>query len=259
MKKIISVILIALSFCLILASCGKSEAAKAIDDKIKNIGDVDLSKGSVIEEVFKEYSLLSGEDKSDVKSYDKLFEKKQQYDSLKTFDDKVNEVAALYDKTLSEYGVPYSDIEQALNELNELMPDEKNEMKGEYDKSYEKITSKQEKYNEVAEKAADSAISYINGLIKAKNLTNPEIKEIGCIAQINDGTTYYLFAITYNDGGEKDKSVYSSARFAGTPTVETMLTHKDNFYSEKVMSDKTNALKSGNIILDANEISNAVN
>lgn len=257
MKKLAALLLIILSLALIFSSCSKSEAAKTVQEKIKNIGDVDLSKGELIEEVYKEYSLLSGEDKGDVKNFDKLSEIKNQYDALKLYDDKINEITALYDKTFSEYGVSYADIEKAESEINELAPDEKNKLKAEYDKITAKLTEKQEKYNEIKAAAVKSAASYINGLKKAQNLTSVEIKEMGCIAQISDGTTYYLFALNYNNGSE-NKTVYSSARFAGTPTVDSMMEYKDNFYSEKPMSDKTNPLKSGNIILDIAEINKAL-
>ncbi len=253
MKKITALLLVILSLSLLLCSCSQSEAAKAVDEKIKNIGDVDLSKGEAIEEIFKEYSLLTGKDKEDVKNFDKLSEKKNQYDSLKLYSDAADALIALYDKSLSEYGVAYTEIEAALNELYERGADEKNEIKAEYDKITEKVTEKQNEYNEVKTAAVKSAVTYVNGLKKVMGISSLEIKEIGCIAQISDGTTYYLFALKYNDG-TADKTVYSSARFAGTPSMETVTSYKDSFYSEKALSDKTNPLKTGNIILDINEI-----
>ena len=67
MKKIIS-----LAMCLILllslCACGKSEEAKAVEEKIASIGEVTLEKTDTIKEVNSAYNALDSKDKEQVEN-----------------------------------------------------------------------------------------------------------------------------------------------------------------------------------------------
>lgn len=259
MKKIFSVLLIILMFSLILCSCGKSEEAKAVEAKIEAIGEIDLSKGTLIEEAEKAYAILRGEDKSDVKNYDDLKNMRESYNKLKEYSDKAEALAARYDRIFSEYGISYSEVVDPFNELTTNYPSSDDPIRAEYDKILAPVQEKNEEYEGICKGAVASAVTYINGFKKAVGLNEMEIKDFGGIAQVSEGTVYYLFAMTYNDGSGTDKSVYSSARFAGTPSLESMMEYKDNFYSETPLSEKTDALKCGNLLFDINDILEALN
>lgn len=254
MKRIITVSLVVLMISLLLCSCGKSEAAKAVEAKIDAIESIDLTKGDAIEEAENAYAMLPGEEKKDVKNYDELKEIRAEYDKLKAFNEKADEFIKLIDRTFSEYGVAYSEFAELFNSLTEENNECSEKVKEEYAKIFEPVKTKNDEYNTVCEAAVKSAVSYINGFKKATGIESFVLNQINAIAQKSDGNTYYLFAMTYTDDSGAEKSIYSSARFAGTPSVDSMMSYKDNFYSEIPMSDKTNALKSGNVILDVNEV-----
>lgn len=50
MKRRMSLVLV-LVMCLSLCACGKSEAVKAVEEKIASIGEVSIDKADIIQEV----------------------------------------------------------------------------------------------------------------------------------------------------------------------------------------------------------------
>lgn len=252
MKRIVSVLLVLSIVCMCFAACGKSEEAKAVEEKIKNIGEVTLDKGPVIEEAYKAYAFLSGEDKGDVKNYDDLMSAKEAYDAIKAVSDRCDELSDKLDTVFTQYGITYSEITDEYNELSELIPDEEEGEGGKYS-FFGEVKNKYAEYTKVGENANKSAVSYVNGLFEVNKDKDITVEDIGCIAQISDETEYFLFAVKYKEG-EESKVKYSSARFAGTPSVQSMLSHAENFYGDSPASDNTDALTNGNVVLDVAKI-----
>lgn len=248
MKKIISALLIMSLMCVLFAACGKSEAAKAVEEKIKAIGEITIDKGPAVEDAMKAYSLLTGEDKGDVKNFDKLSEAKKELDELVAVANRCDVLSKKFDEVFARYGISASEIIDEYNALTEIIPEGEDKEGGKY-AFFAEVKEKYESYNKLRENASASACSYVNGFYEVNKGKTVEIEEIGCIAQISNDTEYFLFALRYKDGAES-KAVYSSARFAGTPSVQTILSHADNFYKEAPASANTDALLKGNIILD---------
>ncbi|MBQ9945873.1 MAG: hypothetical protein IJO68_05045 [Clostridia bacterium] len=248
MKKILSVLLILCLTALCLCSCGKSEEAKAVEEKINGIGEITLDKLEILEEAEKQYAFLSGEDKGDVKNYEKLQQARKDYDALKEFADKTAELEEKLGKVFTEYGISYSEIEEQYKELEGIRNSEENKNNEAY-KFFDELKTKMDAFDTEAEKAKASAVSYLKGFYELKKDKEIEIKELGCIAQTSDDTTYYLFAISFTEDGA-EKKVYASARFANAPSVQSMLSYAENFYADAPASEKTDALICGNIVLD---------
>lgn len=255
MKKIIPLIVVIALVCSFFCSCGTSDAAKAVIAQIDAIEDVNLDSLDAIEKAEKAYAVLIGEDKGDVKNYEKLTEARATYNKLKDFSDKVTSLIQKYDKTFVEYGISYTAISEESAEIKNIMDASDGSLKEKYEAIYAPVAEKEAKYKEVADKSLMSAESYIKGFyeINKENKSAITVKEIGCIAQISDGETYFMFAVVYDENGV-EKKVYAKARFANAPTVESMVKYADNFYCDAPASEKTNALISGNVIIDVNAV-----
>ena len=70
MKKKILLWALAVSLMLSLAACGKSEAAKAVDDQIAAIGEVTLESEAAISEAEAAVDALSEEDRKQLDNTD---------------------------------------------------------------------------------------------------------------------------------------------------------------------------------------------
>lgn len=77
MKKIFSLIL-ALSICVSLCACGKSDEAAAVDEMILAIGEVSIDNISAVEDASRAYDLLSEKDRKSIEYYDVLIKAKDQ-------------------------------------------------------------------------------------------------------------------------------------------------------------------------------------
>lgn len=95
MKKFISLLLL-LSICLSLRSCGKSENIIAAEEAIKAVGTVTLESKSDIEKAEKAVAALTAEEKEKFKMNDELEDIKKRYEQL-TQEEKVEKVIGLID------------------------------------------------------------------------------------------------------------------------------------------------------------------
>lgn len=249
MKKIIITAALILSVLVILSSCGKSEAVKDCQKKIDAIGEVSLEKGSLIEEAESAFMLLPAEETADVKNAGVLTSAREEYDALKAFADKVEALSEKIDKAFVEYGIGYAEIMDEYNALKESIPEETKDKYAVIDTLTEKLAE----FDTMAEKAQKSAVSYVKGFLELNKDKEVEITEIGCIAQISEETTYCMFALKYTEGTE-EKKVYSAARFANTPSVESMLDHAADFYKDAPASESTDALLKGNVVIDTPKV-----
>ena len=252
MRKIIAMLLVMAAVVTCLVSCGKSDAVKAVDEKIAAIGEITLEKENLIIEAEEAFALLTDEDKKDADEKE-LKTAREDFDALKAFSGKADSAVRLYKKALTEYGTAKATITETYDALSQELASCKKELKAEYEKIFEAVKAKNDEYENIAAEAVASAKAYVDYFKSINADKTVTIKEIGCIAQIDDGTTYYLFAITYNDG-TADINAYSRVRFAGTPAKETFDNYADNFYCDAPSSEKSDALLMGNIEIAADSV-----
>ena len=81
MKKFIALLLAAV-MCLSLVACGKSEAAKTMDEMIEGIGNVTLESEEAIAAAEKMYEALTEEQKSELDNYALLVAARAELDKL---------------------------------------------------------------------------------------------------------------------------------------------------------------------------------
>ncbi len=132
MKKILLWVLAA-AMMLSLAACGKSEAAKAVDDQIAAIGEVTLESEDAISEAEAAVDALADEDREQLDNVDKLEQARADYEAL-VLAGKVSEVedaiAAIGAVTLesadaitaarSLYDGSEAEVQSAVNNLGDL-------------------------------------------------------------------------------------------------------------------------------------------
>lgn len=74
--------MVSLALTIFLCSCGKSEAAQAVDDMISSLDAVDETSRTAIEEVESAYGALSDKDKRSLENYARLEEARSVFDGL---------------------------------------------------------------------------------------------------------------------------------------------------------------------------------
>ena len=245
MKKITCVFLTLIAVVLCFSSCMKSAEVKAVEEKIAAIGEITLEKESLILEAEDSYTKLPQKDKEKV-FFKPLELARKNLELLKEFNRDAQSVLDTINTALSEYGTKKSEITESYKALSEAFSACDTALKAEYEKIFEPVRTKYAEYEKIEADAAASAkvyIDYFRGINTDKIIT---VTDIGCIAQISEGTVYYLFAFTYTDG-KNEKSVYSTVRFAGTPGKESFKAFEKNFYSDAPSSENSDALIMGNV------------
>ena len=144
-----------LSACLLLSlvGCGKSEAAKSVDEKIQAIGTVTLDSDASITDAEEEYSKLSDKDRQQLEYYQTLVDARSKYDSL------VEEEKAAEEQRLKDL------VEEANKALDDL------DMK----KAYELAISLPDDYKDDADaiiKKVDSMCYKDTFFVKLENVTS---------------------------------------------------------------------------------------
>ena len=245
MKKIFCVLLMLAVVICCFSACMKSAEAKAFEAVIEEIGELSLSDEGLVIEAKQAYSLLTEDDKKavDTENAEKLF---SDFDALKSFSTAAQNTLEILGTALTEYGTPKSTITDSYNALTEAFAACDVLLKGEYEKVFEPVKLKYEEYEKIEADAVASAkayVDYFKGVNTDKTVT---VTDIGCIAQVSEGTVYYLFAFSYTDG-VREKTVYSTVRFAGTPGKESFRAFEKSFYADAPSSADADALTTGNI------------
>ena len=245
MKKITCVFLTLIAVVLCFSSCMKSAEVKAVEEKIAAIGEITLEKESLILEAEDSYTKLPQKDKEKV-FFKPLELARKNLELLKEFNRDAQSVLDTINTALSEYGTKKSEITESYKALSDGLAACAPELKAEYEKIFEPVKTKYAEYKKIEADAALSAkvyIDYFRGINTDKIIT---VTDIGCIAQVSEGTVYYLFAFTYTDG-KNEKTLYSTVRFAGTPGKESFNAFRESFYADAPSSENADALIMGNI------------
>ncbi len=253
MKKFVPVLLIFTLILTLFSGCKKSEAAKQCEDLIKQIGEVTIDSLEAIEKAEKAYGMLSGEDKGDVKNFDDLTDARKTYNEIKAFSDSVKEFTDLIDRVFRDYTVNARNIADSYEKLTAALAQAPEKSKTQYDALFAPAKDKFDAYVKKCEDIIPSAAVYVKSFKEINKDKDITVEKIGCVAQLDGDTLYYIFALIYKENGET-KNVYSTARFTGTPSHESMLKYKDSFYSDKPLSDNLNAIENGNVELDTAKV-----
>lgn len=105
MKSIKRIIAFALILCMVLSLCAcKSSEAKAVEQQIKNLGEITLDSEQAIKEAEDAYNALSSEDQASVKNYDMLEQAESRYMviSLEKEIDEIGEITLESETAISE-------------------------------------------------------------------------------------------------------------------------------------------------------------
>ena len=248
MKKIIPLLLILTVLLTAFSGCKKSEEVKQCEELISQLGDITLDSLEAIEKAEKAYGMLSGEDKGDVKNFNKLTEARKEYNGLKSFSDAVNEFTTLIDRVFRDYSVTADAVCTAFDELNAKLEQAPKKSADKYNSLYTPAKEKFDAYELSCQNVIPSAAVYVKCFLEEKG-TDVTIDKVGCVAQLDGDTLYYIFALSYQENGEA-KNVYATARFTDTPSKESILKYKDSFYADKPLSGNLNALENANVRLD---------
>ncbi len=248
MKKIIPLLLILTVLLTAFSGCKKSEEVKQCEELISQLGDITLDSLEAIEKAEKAYGMLSGEDKGDVKNFDKLTEARKEYNALKEFSDAANEFTTLIDRVFKDYSVTADVIYTAFEELSGKLEQAPKKSKDKYQALYDTAKEKFDAYELSCDKVLPSAALYVKCFMEEAG-SDIVIDKVGCVAQLDGDTLYYIFALTYQKDGTAE-NVYATARFTDTPSKDSILKYKDSFYSAAPLSDNLNALENANVRLD---------
>ena len=143
MKKLSIIAILSMILVISLTSCGKSETAQAVDDKIQAIGTVTLDSEKAILDAEEGYAALTDKEKKQIEYYQTLTEARNKYDTL------VKEKEEQEEKEAAEKKEIKDDIEELIDEnsikkareeidkIDEKYSDLKKELEGEIaDKCY---------------------------------------------------------------------------------------------------------------------------
>ncbi len=247
MKKVLVVSAVFVLCCLLFTGCGKTEATKAVQTMIGDIGSVNLDSEEQVNAVRAAYNALSDEEKAKVKNYDKLEKAENDLKDIKTFNADIAAVIEAAgtsfsngDFKVSELIQKASDIENAYNGLSD-------EYKAQI-KDFDKLTEAKQVllgYVENAERAAAQYVKAFNELNKGKNYT---VTQVYCIKQIrNEKDEYHFFALTYKNAKDNETTVYSVARIPTEVTALSVKAHPEYYFADKPVDEESDAKLSGNI------------
>lgn len=253
MKKFVVLSCLILCVVLLFSSCLKSEAVKNTELLIENIGILTLDSEKAIKEAEKAYKALTDEEKEKVENYEELVNKRETFDSAEKFNDAVSEIV---DETDAKFANAKANITDMLDSANDLlseynsMDEEKKALVSDFS-SLEGVIDTLKSYKLNAEKAAGAYVKAFYAINEDEDYT---VKAVYCIKQIRDnGDEYHMFALDYLNKG-KTETIYSTARFISEAAYSLIIEKEDVFFVEEPLNDSTNAVKSGNITLDIEEV-----
>ena len=258
MKKVIIVILAVVLAAAMLTSCGgkRTDAVKAVEQMINEIGDVTLDSAEAISAAEKAYAVLSADEKKAVRNYDKLEKAAETLKALQTkFDsyDEMNEVIRqILDAATTTFSSNSTDFSDLIEKGDAIVAQyEELDADG---KAYVNVTDELKEALETLKSSVDrttaSAAEYVKAFRSVYAEENYEVTAVYCIKQVRDDTEYHIFALTYKDADGNEKTVYANARCSANTTAQTIADNADSFFASKAVSEDYNAAKNGNVALD---------
>ena len=248
-KYVIASFMIVLS-CLLLASCGKTDATKQVETLIKGIGnDVGLDSEEAINMAQSAYDLLSDEEKAKVSNYKKLVSATEEYEKLAGLNDYIAHMVDSADTTFSKDDFNVSEMLGQYDEMvslyNSLSDSDKAQIQ-----DFDKLEAAAEQMKNYDTAAQEAAAVYAKGFMEVYKDKGYTITNIGCIKQIREEKEYHFFSLTYKDKDGNEHNAYSTARFVGANVINTIIARPELFYAAEPASEDTDCLKYGNVTID---------
>lgn len=248
------VALLAFSCMLLFAGCGKSEAVKAAEDLIDEIGDVSLDSADAIQSAKEAVAKLSDEEREKVGNSKKLTKAEEVYNNIKAVSDDIEAVVKSADVSFSDDSFKVSEnldkIEDIKTRYNDLKKYQQESIK-----DFDKLDSSAEKLNGYVENAKKAAVQYVKAFLQTEKGKDATVTAVYCVKQIrNETDEYHFMALTYKGADGTEHDVYSGARFTPEVSVEAIKEHADTFFADSPVSETGNAKTKGNVTLNAEEI-----
>lgn len=152
--KQIKVVLISLTVAIILTSCGKSDAARSVDNQILSIGEVTIESEEVIAEIEQTYQKLSEKEKKTIDNYAQLKEARDLLDAKK---------ALIVDDAIAKIGVVTSESGPAITYAHQLYSELSDSQKA-YVKFYDVLSQDKETYIQIRSDAVEQLINGIGAI-----------------------------------------------------------------------------------------------
>ena len=149
--KPVKVASISLTVAIILTSCGKSDAARAVDDQIVSIGEVTIESEAVITEIERAYQNLSEKEKKTVENYTYLKEARDLLDEKKALN---------VDNAIAKIGAVTSESGSAITYADKLYSELSDSQK-KHVKTYNTLRKDKEAYIQIR---SDAVEQLINGI-----------------------------------------------------------------------------------------------
>lgn len=250
MKKCVCALLIVLLIGILFAGCGKTEAVKAAEKLISSIGDIDTESGDAVSAAREAFEALSEEEQKKVKNITKLEKAEAEYKGIIDFN---ADIAAIVEAAGASFSKEDFDINGLLAKADEIrtayedMSDTRKAMVKDYDK-IDAAVGVLQSFVENAELAAAQYIKAFNSVYADEKYT---VTGVYCIKQIrNETDEYHLFALTYKNGKDEEKNVYSHARCTTDVAAEAIAARAETFFADEPVTADADAKECGNVQLD---------
>ena len=250
MKKYVYALLIVLLVGVLCAGCGKTEAVKAAEKLIASVGDIDLESGDALDAAREAFDALSEEEQKKVKNLSKLEKAEAEYKEITDFN---ADIAAVIDGAEASFSKDDFNVNELIAKADEIktayedMSEDRRSMVTDYDK----IDAAVEVLNSFIENAELAAAQYIKAFNSVYADEKYTVTDVYCIKQIrNETDEYHLFALTYKNGKDEEKTVYSHARCTTDVAAEAIAARAETFFADEPVNDDANAKEKGNVQLD---------
>lgn len=250
MKKYVCAVLCVLLILCVFTGCGKSEAVKATEKLIGDIGKISLESEEPLSLAREAFDALTEEEQAKVKNLSKLEKAEAEYKEITDFNADIEAIIRSAEASFSAEDFDLSGLIEkadAIEEQYAAMSEERKAMVTDYEKVAD-AKAVLVSYIENAQMAAAQYIKAFQSVYKTEKYT---VTGVYCIKQIrNETDEYHLFALTYNTADGKEKNAYSHARCTTDVTAEAIAARPETFFAEKPVTDDSDAIECGNVKLD---------
>ena len=251
MKKMIAAAALFCGLLVLLTACGRSSAARRVDNMIKDLDKISLESGSALEKIRDAYDALSDTEKAEVRRLEKLEKAEETYNNYVQINREIAGMLEISDGSFSdaELGISYL-LERAdaiLKEYRKMSAFEKSQIK-----DADRIKEAAEILKSYVDNAKTPAAAYVKAFRTLH--ADASVTGVFCVKNLRGGEEYHYFALTYEDAEGKSHSVYSTARVTVQISADAIAARPDIFFADAPVTADTDAVTNGNVTLDTEEI-----
>ena len=261
MKRIIACILILAMALAVFSACGKkTEAVKAVEAMIDEIGEVTEDSAESLAKIQQAYAVLSADEQKRVKNHKKL---EKALEELKAIQNRLNSIEEINDAiaavigtantTFSKDSTDFTAViekgEAALKQYGELSKEDQARV----DMSDDFKTALQT-LKDMVDGTEKSAAEYVKAFKEVFKDEKPEITAVYCLKQLRDDTQYHIYALDYTGTDGEKHTVYANARCSSNTPADVIVKNAETFFAEEPISNTFNAVTGGNVTLDLEKV-----